>query len=114
MGIFGFVALQNMLRNSNTLHSIPSAPPIGSHVTKNKYADMYGEKIIKSVIGRSMPKLFGWFDICPVNDAAKFFGINEHNDAYRLLYQYHCVHRGKIPREIRKRIPELIREALGF
>jgi len=88
---------------------------MGQSDTRNKYADAYSEEIIVSAIRRAIPRWGqGWFDVCPVNQAARFFGIKEgqENDAFRLLNLYHCVDKEHIPAEISKRIPELIREAL--
>ena len=92
-----------------------SKPPSGSsspNPSPNVYGEQYREMIIRNVIKRARPKIFGWFDICPLNEAADILNIQLRNDAYRFLAVYHCVERCKIPREIRKRIPELIREAL--
>jgi hypothetical protein len=81
-----------------------------------KYGEQYRELIIKSATNRAIPGVFrylgGWFDICPVNDAADVLGIPKRNDAYRLLTVYHCVTWLRIPRTIRQRFPELIQEAL--
>jgi hypothetical protein len=73
------------------------------------------EQLILSTIRRSKPfPLFGWFSICPINDVARFFGVGicNGNSAYKLLDAFHCVHYFGIPKEIRRRIPELVREAL--
>ncbi len=74
------------------------------------------EQIILGVIARARPRWpFGWFNICPVNDVQCLFHVDwwQRNDAYRLLETFHCVGYFGIPREIRKAIPALIREALS-
>jgi hypothetical protein len=77
------------------------------------------EILIRSVIKRAKPRWwkwpFNWFNICPVSDAAKLFEIDwqHRNSAYLLLQSYHCVGYRSIPPEIRKAIPDLIREALS-
>lgn len=77
------------------------------------------EEIILDVIRRAGPHWwkwpFGWFNVCPVNDAAKIFDIDwaHMNHAYQLLQAYHCVGYWGIPPGIRKAIPDLIREALS-
>ncbi len=78
----------------------------------NKYGDLYREQIIKNAIRRAWP-WFGWLNICPIDQAVKILNIQGENDAYRLLVAFNFVDRFKIPREIRRRIPELIREALS-
>jgi hypothetical protein len=77
------------------------------------------EQIILGVIEQATPRWwkwpFNWFNICPLNHVSEVFHIDftHRNDAYRLLETYHCVHQFQIPREIRKAIPALIREALS-
>jgi hypothetical protein len=77
------------------------------------------EEIIRSVIWRARPKWWrwplDWFTICPLNDVAELFHIDysHRNDAWQTLQIYHCVGYWRIPREIRKAIPALIREALS-
>lgn len=88
-----------------------------SNVTSssNKYGEQFREQIIKNTISRARPRMLGMigFDICAVNQAATILGIPYvSNDAYRLLDAYHCVTYWKIPSEIRRIIPKLIREAL--
>ena len=77
------------------------------------------EAIILGVIKQATPRWwkwpFNWFDICPVSCAAEVFNIDwqHRNSAYHLLELYHCVGYWSIRREIRRRIPDLIREALS-
>ena len=77
------------------------------------------EAIIGDVIRRARPRWwqwpFDWFNICPVDAAARLFEIDwqGRNSAYLLLLNYHCVGYWHIPCEIRRRMPDLIREALS-
>jgi hypothetical protein len=77
------------------------------------------EQIILEVIRRARPRWwkwpFGWFNICPLDNVSELFHIDytHRNDAWRILQLYHCVTYSRIPREIRKAIPALIREALS-
>jgi hypothetical protein len=77
------------------------------------------EAIIRGVIRQARPRWwkwpFDWFDICPLDKVSEVFGIDwrHRNRAYLLLHSYHCVGYWGIPREVRKAIPELIREALS-
>ena len=116
MGLPGIVALM-AINNLNSSIVSGATGKRSSYVSPgtplpNRYGDEYREHIIRSVIRRARPSLFGWFDICPLNEACGPLNIPEYNDAYRFLHSLHCVGYFHIPRAIRKRIPELIREAL--
>ncbi len=119
MGMFPIIAILAAQNARNLLQITPPrkekeayspAPSSGP----NKYGDQYREEIIKKAIKMASPSSwFGWFSICPLNDVQEILGAPfMGNDAYRLLDSYHCVNYFSIPREIRKRLPELIREAL--
>jgi hypothetical protein len=75
--------------------------------------------LIRDVIRRCTPRWwkwpFDWFDVCPLTVAAIFLQIDwkNRNSAFLLLEHYHCVGYWGIPREIRRAIPALIREALS-
>lgn len=87
--------------------------------TASQMVTEHREAIILGVIRRARPRWwqfpFNWFNVCPLNDAAELFNIDwwHRNSAYHLLEFYHCVGYWSIPREIRRRIPDLIREALS-
>jgi hypothetical protein len=110
------IAATNLSRLTATTTTPPNpnrrVPP--EDVQKNVYGDKWREPIIRSVIRRARPTwMFGWFNICPLNDVRDMLGIEfPGNDAYRLLDSFHCVGYYGIPREIRRRLPQLIREAL--
>ena len=55
-----------------------------------------------------------FFSICEVRDAAKVLGVPAGGEAYDMLNQLHCVHWADMPLEIRKVVPELIREVLSI
>jgi hypothetical protein len=118
MGIPGIVALM-AINNARAISASSTARENGGTscgwAQPNRYGDQYREQIISSVIRRSRPRWYGGigFNVCPLNDAAPVLNVQIcGNDAYRLLDAYHCVGYWRIPREIRRRIPELIREAL--
>lgn len=87
--------------------------------TASQMVAEHREVIILGVIRRARPRWwkwpFDWFSICPVDAAARLFDIDwqGRNSAYLLLLSYHCVGYWGIPREIRRKIPDLIREALS-
>jgi hypothetical protein len=89
------------------------------HSSGLQISEKHREMILRGVIERVLPPWWHWpfncFTICPLNDAAQLFRIDwsHKNSAYLLLDSYHCVPRSKIPREIRKAIPDLVREALS-
>ena len=114
MGLPGIVAIMSAMAVSRSMGGGRISPKDNSGWAQpNKYADQYREQIIRNVIRQARPSIFGWFDICPVNNAAKVLNVKYMgSDAYRLLGAYHCVGYWFIPRAIRKRIPEFIREAL--
>lgn len=82
-----------------------------------RYVEVFREEITRNAISRSRPlPLMKWFSICPVDDAAKLLGgINgdSESEAYKLLRIFHCKGYFSIPKYIRRRIPDLIREVLG-
>lgn len=53
------------------------------------------------------------FDICTVRDAAELLGVDPHGEAYRVLRTQHCAEWDTIPQELRREIPNLIRQCLG-
>lgn len=89
------------------------------HTSGLQLSEKHRELIIRGLVERVAPPWWHWpfnhFNICPLNDAAKLFRIDwQHkNSAYLLLDSYHCVRQSKIPREIRRAIPDLVREALS-
>lgn len=114
MGLPGIVALMAANNARSVISSSSRSKPERCDAAPNKYGEQYREQIIRATIRRSRPRLFGLLglDVCPVNDAANILNVDTKNDAYRLLSAYHCVQYWNIPKEIRHRIPELIREAL--
>ncbi len=79
----------------------------------NIYGELYREQIIECAIKRAIPKWNGHFTICPLNEASESLGMKHRNDAYKFLSGLHCVDMKHIPKELKKRMPELIREALS-
>lgn len=56
----------------------------------------------------------GWFDICAIDSIGTMLGIDPKQcEAYRILRPLHCVHFNKMPDELRKAIPGLIRQCLS-
>lgn len=80
---------------------------------------VHRELLIQSVIRRVAPPWWHWpfnhFNICPLNDLGQLFHIDysHRNSAYLLLDSFHCMPQSRIPREIRRAIPDLVREALS-
>jgi hypothetical protein len=107
------IMLANSARANVTQSTLVSNSGRCTVNTPNKIGEKYRESITRHAIREAKPGIFGWFSICPVNNAALALGLSGRNDAYNLLTAYHCVNRRHIPKEIRKRIPELIREALS-
>jgi hypothetical protein len=89
------------------------------HESALQLSTEHREAIILSVIKQATPRWWKWpfnsFNVCPLNSVAELFNIDwqHHNSSWLLLQHYHCVGYWTIPREIRQRIPELIREALS-
>ena len=112
MGIPGIAAL--MIMKATQQSPLGTRPALATKSAPNAYGEEYREQIIRNVIWRARPRWFGvmGLDICPLNEASAILNIQERNDAFRLLAAYHCVSYWNIPREIRRKIPELIREAL--
>lgn len=83
----------------------------------NPYAEQYREQLVEMTVKKSCHRgafwWNKWFSICPLNEVAPLFGITrETSPAYQLLSLFHCWDYSEIPREVRERLPELIREAL--
>lgn len=79
------------------------------------FLEIHREDLIESAIKEARPAWpLGWLNVCPLNRVAVAVGAPDYRqtDAFKLLDAYHCVNYYSIPREIRRRIPELIREAL--
>jgi hypothetical protein len=73
----------------------------------------YREILIRNTVKRMRPRITRpWLNVCPLNDAAPAFNVCVRNDAYNLLAAYHCENWWRIPKEIRKNLSELVREAL--
>lgn len=57
----------------------------------------------------------GWMDICTIDSIAKMLGINcDGMPAHRMLRTLHCVHFNKMPQDLQKAIPGLIKECLSI
>ena len=70
----------------------------------------YREAIIRNAFRRARPKWYqGYFDICPINDAASALGVYDRNEAYTVLAVYHCE---RLPSELKRDLLEIVREAL--
>lgn len=55
----------------------------------------------------------GWLDICTIDQVANMMGVNPKGGAYSILRPLHCVHFDKMPAELRKELPNLIRQCLA-
>ena len=83
------------------------------------YAEGLREAIVKSAIWQVRPLPFPtcWLDITPLEMAGEALGQSYgqiiKTRAYKVLRIYHCSGYFSIPRQIRRRIPELVREVLG-
>lgn len=119
MGFFPLIAIlaANASRNLAAIKPRwrPSMPSDLSsrNCGRNKYGEEYRHQIVESAVDRCYwGRPHRVFDICPVDDVFSLLGCVHRNDAYRLLAAYHCWEYRKIPKDIRRRIPELVREAL--
>ncbi|MHB8123124.1 MAG: hypothetical protein ACYDG4_13320 [Desulfuromonadaceae bacterium] len=55
----------------------------------------------------------GSFSICCIDKVAAVLMINPKGRAYDLLSSLHCINFRDMPSEVRKAVPELIKECLG-
>lgn len=67
------------------------------------------------VLRTATRKLFdqSFFDICTVDSLMKLVGTNASTHAYTQLRALHCVHYADMPKDLRERIPHLVRECLA-
>lgn len=73
------------------------------------------QHIIDLAIKQAMPSFFGFFSVCPIHKAAAMLGLSPNyidSNSYRILRSFHCVDRWKIPKEVRQKLPILIRDIL--
>lgn len=81
-------------------------------------SEVLRDEIVQGAIKKVYPVPF-WktLDICSLSEAAEALGkpslYGSKNKAFELLKMYHCTGYFSIPRSIRRRIPDLVREALG-
>lgn len=82
--------------------------------------DNMRETIVRMTIKRAMPKWYNWippffgpFSICPLNDVRYVLGVTSRNEAYEFLATLHCMDVWNMTKELRSKLPELIREALA-
>jgi hypothetical protein len=81
---------------------------------KLSYLEMFRDDIVKGVIKKARPiPLWRAFYLSTVRTALWSLKGHEENEAFKLLAIYDYKGYFGIPRAIRRRIPELIREALG-
>ena len=67
------------------------------------------------VLRTATRKLFdqSYFDICTVDKLMKLIGTHANTPAYTQLSALHCVHYADMPKDLRERIPHLVRECLA-
>lgn len=67
------------------------------------------------IVGTAFTEMYrkGWFDICAVDAACKIMGIVPNRAAHDRLRALHCVDFGRMPPELQRELPNLIRECLG-
>jgi hypothetical protein len=73
-------------------------------------------ELVNYAIKKTRPvPIFKCLDICPLREVGKALGKDpyvSHSEAFALLRVFHCVGWFSIPRQVRRRIPDLIREVL--
>lgn len=75
--------------------------------------DELREEIVKMAIKNACPSsIFGFF-VCPLNDVHEVLKADMYCEAYEFLHSLHCKSAWRIPKNIRKQLPQLIREALA-
>lgn len=67
------------------------------------------------VLRAATRKLFdnSFFSICTVDKLMKLVGTNARTPAYTQLSALHCVNYADMPKDLRERIPHLVRECLA-
>jgi hypothetical protein len=55
----------------------------------------------------------GYVSICTIDSIGTMLGINPKGEAYDILRPLHCVNFSQMPDELRKAIPDLIRQCLS-
>lgn len=97
---------------TESANSGPTLSAPGSAISLRAIASLPETR--RLVVTAALDDLFRkeWFDVCNLDKVMKICNAPRGSEAHQLLDALHCVHYGRMPPDLRARIPHLVNECL--